>query len=516
MSPKLLAPAFLSSSPCYQGLLIPAWLGQEGQLLLHHLVERNGATRQAWTPPTWLGSAASLTSRSCLSASRFSTWTPSPAETRLLNCRTSLMRATLISSSSLRLGLRLWVTRSNCKSWSPPGFVIHSCPRKGRPAGGIAVLYRDTLHNCVTISSKEHGAESFESCETQVNYIDQSLTVLCLYRPLPSKKNQLKTTQFMTEFPELLEDLATRCLKLVVIGDININFDSNSDPNMKSLKSLFPTLHLVQHISVPTHRRGHILDWLIASEDISIQDIEVVDKLLSDHFVMSFSFNLRKPARATRNVSSRDIRRINLNAFKADVGALQLDSSDLLHSYNSGLREVLDKHAPLRHCRITDHPSAPWLTVQIKEAKEQRRCAERRWRKSGLTVHRQLNLHPPLREGEETSCRQRRTTCATRSRAVFLAKISSTSQISCRARRRTAPSQAPSPLSISQIRLEISSRLRSRDWGMSLMLHLDSLTSRSSVVPRLKPSPLWQSSKWRTSSLKPQRSHAHLILSQHT
>ena len=79
--------------------------------------------------------------------------------------------------------------------------------------------------------------------------------------------------------------------------------------------------------------------------------------------------------------------------FNSDVGALQLDSSDLLHSYNSGLREVLDKHAPLRHRRITDRSSAPWLTVQVKEAKQQRRCAERRWRKSGLTVHRQIFIH---------------------------------------------------------------------------------------------------------------------------
>ena len=50
----------------------------------------------------------------------------------------------------------------------------------------------------------------------------------------------------------------------------------------------------------------------------------MVDKLLSDHFVMSFSFNLRKADRATHDVSSRDIRRINLNAFEADVGASQL------------------------------------------------------------------------------------------------------------------------------------------------------------------------------------------------
>ena len=65
----------------------------------------------------------------------------------------------------------------------------------------------------------------------------------------------------------------------------------------------------------------------------------------------------------------------------------------MLHSYNSGLREVLDKHAPLRHRRITDHPTAPWLTVQIKEAKQQRRCAEWPWRKSGLTVYRQIFIH---------------------------------------------------------------------------------------------------------------------------
>ena len=31
--------------------------------------------------------------------------------------------------------------------------------------------------------------------------------------------------------------------------------------------------------------------------------------------------------------------------------------------------------------------------MQIKETKQQRRCAERRWRKSGLTVHRQIFIH---------------------------------------------------------------------------------------------------------------------------
>ena len=226
---------------------------------------------------------------------------------------------------------------------------------------------------------------------------------------------------------------------------------------------------------------------------------------------MLFSFNLRIPTRATRDVSSRDIRRINLNAFKADVGALQLDSSDLLHRYNSGLRDVLDKHDIVASLTVPPHPGLQCRSrrrsrnedVLNSAGESQDLCTDK---SSSTTARRWRN----------SSCKQRRTTCATRLRAVLLAKISSTSQISCQAKRRTAPSQAPSPLLISQIRLEISSRLRSRGWVMSLMLRLDSLTSRSSVVPLLKPSPLWQSSKWKTSSLKPQRSHACLTPSQHT
>ena len=92
---------------------------------------------------------------------------------------------------------------------------------------------------------------------------------------------------------------AGRCLKLVMLGDIRLHFDSNSDHNMKSLKSLFPTLHLAQRISVPTQHRGHTLDWLIASEDISLWDLEVIDKLLSDQIsssqtILSFRLNTFK------------------------------------------------------------------------------------------------------------------------------------------------------------------------------------------------------------------------------
>ena len=116
MGLSLLAPALLSLSPGYQGLLIPAWLGQEGELPLHRLVERNGAPREARTPPTWPGLPASFTSRSCLSSWRFSTWKLSPAETRPPNCRISSIRATETWLKAVGDEVKL-------QELIPPGFV---------------------------------------------------------------------------------------------------------------------------------------------------------------------------------------------------------------------------------------------------------------------------------------------------------------------------------------------------------------------------------------------------------
>ena len=120
-------------------------------------------------------------------------------------------------------------------------------------------------------------------------------------------------------------------------------------------------------------------------------DSEVTDQMRLSHGCIDKEWHDKRTTKSLINPPCEAV--LCMKQCCADVGALQLDSSDLLHSYNSGLREVLDKHAPLRHRRITDRPSAPWLTVQIKEAKQQRRCAERRWRKSGLTVHRQIFIH---------------------------------------------------------------------------------------------------------------------------
>ena len=84
-----------------------------------------------------------------------------------------------------------------------------------------------------------------------------------------------------------------------------------------------------------------------------------------------------------------------MHVFRTDLHnllglATHSNSTILLSVYNTSLCQMLDRHAPLVTRTLTDRMSASWRTLEIKQAKVQRRLAERKWRESGLTVHRDI------------------------------------------------------------------------------------------------------------------------------
>ena len=64
--------------------------------------------------------------------------------------------------------------------------------------------------------------------------------------------------------------------------------------------------------------------------------------------------------------------------------------TELADRYSAGLHRVLDQHAPLTSRKVANRPSAPWRTDSVRTAKRELRQAERKWRSSGLTVHKEL------------------------------------------------------------------------------------------------------------------------------
>jgi hypothetical protein len=51
---------------------------------------------------------------------------------------------------------------------------------------------------------------------------------------------------------------------------------------------------------------------------------------------------------------------------------------------------IIDKHAPLKSKNIILRPNTEWYSDELRAAKRDRRKAERRMRKSNLTVHREM------------------------------------------------------------------------------------------------------------------------------
>ena len=158
---------------------------------------------------------------------------------------------------------------------------------------------------------------------------------------------------------------------------------------------------LSQLVTVPTHRRGHILDWVVVRSEGSLLSVDSVQDCagLSDHHAVVCSLAVSRPPPRTKLVTSRHVRAVCLSDFQNDVKAFaestsaplaDRDLGDLVTVYDDGLLDILDHHAPLVTRRVRDRPSAPWMSEDLREARRRRRRAERRWRKTHLTIHRQI------------------------------------------------------------------------------------------------------------------------------
>ena len=103
---------------------------------------------------------------------------------------------------------------------------------------------------------------------------------------------------------------------------------------------------------------------------------------------MCFRINLTKPDSVRQTVTFRKVRDICIAEFIKDLAQI-LNGTDrplneCVHAYNTGIEAVIDQHAPVQRKSIT---------LETKHAmvfRHARRRAEEVWRRTKLTVHRQL------------------------------------------------------------------------------------------------------------------------------
>ena len=190
---------------------------------------------------------------------------------------------------------------------TPRGYALRSCPR------GAEVLPSLFGTLSVTTSFKRPSFQSFEAVELHISGRNLSVSVVCLYRPPPNRKNKLSNQLFLQEFPEFLTQFASSHSDLVLLGDFNFHYDDCADTQVNRLKTMLSDHGLTQLVDVPTHRCGHTLDWAVVRSDVSSLVLERVDDMpgLSDHRSLLCQMQITAPIKSKRTVTSRNTKAVS-------------------------------------------------------------------------------------------------------------------------------------------------------------------------------------------------------------
>ena len=268
---------------------------------------------------------------------------------------------------------------------TPPGFNFIHEPRTSH-GGGVAVLHNSKL-SVRRIKHTNHN--TFECLEVQVTTQSGKFTIFIIYRPPYTTTCPNNITMFLDEFDAMINESTDEITNFLITGDLNIQFDQTNNYSTKMLNEILSQHGLIQHCKEQTHNLGHILDLVISdTNELLVNNISIVDLLISDHSAIFFDINVKCPQEETKLIYYRRLNQIDGNNFKDDImsQAFSITEQTCINKatdkYNCVLTSLLDLHAPVCSKKLRIKPNAPWFNVEIQSLKRIKRQAERKWLKS--------------------------------------------------------------------------------------------------------------------------------------
>ena len=147
---------------------------------------------------------------------------------------------------------------------------IFSAPRAGR-GGGVGFIFKSgfPIKNQKSIKFK-----SFEVTEAVI-LAQERIKICLMYRPGINKPKRIKkenisfTSLFWSEFEDYLSNKVTLSDKIILCGDFNFHFETNSADAVKFLNMIdcYGFTPLDSFKSNPTHCKGGVLDAFFISKN---------------------------------------------------------------------------------------------------------------------------------------------------------------------------------------------------------------------------------------------------------
>ena len=265
---------------------------------------------------------------------------------------------------------------------------------KRKRGGGTASIFSEGL-GCTNISFDEFSSFEYHalSMKCRLGDINQTqILAVTVYRAP-------RSTKFQNEFAEFLSIIHANYDRCIISGDFNLHVDlvhpgaliNSQAREAREFVDMLTSMDFTQHITEPTHKRGHTLD-LVITKGLSVTVTSVLVHPNSDHSCIFFTINASKIENgADRVVKRRQITPAVAEEFMAKMrtpaeGVTPVDG-DLVTTFTTKIRTTLDSLAPLQIKRTRSKQKTPWINSDIRNLKRACRRAERAWRKSKLHVH---------------------------------------------------------------------------------------------------------------------------------
>ena len=281
------------------------------------------------------------------------------------------------------------------------GMKMYSVPRKSGGHGGLGLIYNPNFNikligNSVTLKKYK----TFEYIEFTMKSNKGLIRFCNLYRRPYSKKHRFTVTHFLVELEEYLELVVNKPGLPIVLGDLNVHLEKNTDKNTIEFKNIFEQFGFIHNEhSLATHKLGGELDVIFCTEFLSpfISDVVVYpDGTPSDHYMLSCNL-LCDPELYESNsiIKYRNFKSMNVEQFKCGIRKSHLSdivnlppleqNIDLIaHTYNEELKKLMDKHCPVIVKRKKTSKSGKrdvWFDTQLQNLLRETRKAERKWYK---------------------------------------------------------------------------------------------------------------------------------------
>ena len=172
--------------------------------------------------------------------------------------------------------------------------------------------------------------------------------------------------------------------KLLLLGDLNVHFDCPTRSDVSHIEHSLQSTGLRQYVTKATHKRGHILDVVIAREDDNlITSLSIDPDLMSDHAAISCKINCDKPPPQQKVRQYRKFARIDQLSFAQDLSSKLegprdiKDLNEIIQVFDKVLVSVLDAHAPVceskKKCPSQAKVVQCWCTAGKERAEETRK-----------------------------------------------------------------------------------------------------------------------------------------------